>query len=232
MDTATIHAAMETASGNLGVAAKSLGMTTLKLKDLILADDGLKQRWRISGLRGSGSPGEHSVIHRPPAPPMVDGKSVSSEEAQKIAKALEEEDAAVRSGLLKMGVSGTGLEMVLAMQQVQRKHFARCIEMVGGGITKQAIDIMLEVEKINNRLSDSAVPLDEQAMLREDRRGLLDILGKYKDKVDKSALIQAMVKKVEADVKGGGKGSRHGKPGFGVLVQGERVEIHEHPPGK
>lgn len=232
MEAATVHAAMEAASGNIREAAKALGTTSLALRDIIQKNEGLRTRWRIAGVKGTGAPGVEATIHRPPAPTLpktitVAGEVIEEDEARKIAKAAADEDAAVRSGLLNMGVRGKGLEMVLAMQQVQRKHFARCIEILGGGITKQAIDIMVEVEAISDKLNTPGMTLEEQMMLREDRRGLLDILGKYKDKVDKSALIQAMVKKVEAEAKAGGK-NRPGKPGFGVLVQGEKVEIHEH----
>ena len=234
METAKVHAALEAAKGKIPEAATLLGTTSIALKKIINADDGLKQRWAIAGSKGTGSPKEASTIHRPAAPAIsVGGKELEFNDAKEIAVAMEDEDAAVREGLLKMGVRGAGLEMVMAMQQVQRKHFARCIEIVGGGITKQAIDILGEVELISKRLSEVGVPLDEQIMLREDRRGLLDILGRYKDKVDKSALIQAMVKKVEADIKKGGKGGSAGKPGFGtLLVKGEKVEIHEHTPAQ
>ncbi len=218
---------MESAGGKLPEAAKLLGVTSPALKKIVMADDGLKQRWALAGVKGTGAPGEPSTIHRPPAPAItVAGKEIEYSDAKAIAKAMEDEDAAVRSGLINMGVRGSGLEMVLAMQQVQRKHFARCIEIVGGGITKQAIDIMGEVDLISQRLAEPGVPLEEQMMLREDRRGLLDILGRYKDKVDKSALIQAMVKKVEAEAKGASKSQAKPKSFLAIQAQsGSNVEV-------
>lgn len=229
-DTARIHAAMESSGGNLRGAARQLGMSSLQLKDIIKLDESLRTRW-VKGEDEKGAPGAESIIHRPmPATVTLGKDKLSMEEAKKIADAAAAEDSSLRDGLLNLGVRGDALEMALAMQQVQKKHFTRCIEILGGGITKSSLDVMVEIDKINKRLNEAGVPLDEQHMLREDRRGLLDILGRFKDKVDKSALIQATVKKLEAEAKSGGKG-RSGKPAFGVLVQGERVEIHDHSGG-
>lgn len=227
-----IHAALELECGSVNKAAARLSISHSNLRKIISADNGLRSRWMLKNEAGTGAPGEESTIHRELVTPetiAVGGKELELDEAKKIARAMDEEDAAVRESMMSLGIRGEGLEMVLAMQKVQRKHFARCIEIVGGGITKQSIDIMMEIAKINAKLESTTNPptFEEQRMLREDRRGLLDILGRYKDKVDKSALIQAMVKKVEAEIKNGKKGG-NSRPGFGVLVKGEKVEIHEH----
>ena len=231
-EAAKIHTAMEAAGGSLRRAARALGVDSLVLKDAINSDPALRARWRTAGEAEKGVPGDAETLHRPATDVVTVGKDkLTLEEGRKIADAVAAEDAAIRNGLLNMGVKASGLNMVMAMQTVQRKHFARCIEILGGGITKQAIDVMLEIDRISERLSQADVPMDEQFMLRMDRRGLLDILGRFKDKVDKSALIQAQVKKLEADAKAGNGGGRNkpGKPGFGtLLVKGETVEIHEH----
>jgi len=218
---------MEAVGGSLRAAARTLGIKHLKLRDIIQSIPSLRTRWRVAGE--VGVPGVAAEIHRP-AVLRVGNEAVPLEDAKALADALEAEDCAIRTGLLKMGIKGAGLEMALALQQMQRKHFSRCVEIVGGGITKQFLDVMTAIHEIEEKLQATTdMPIEEELMLREDRRGLLQVLGNFKDKVDKSALIQATVKKLEAEAKGGGRG-KAGKPGFGVLVQGENIHLHERPP--
>ena len=54
--------------------------------------------------------------------------------------------------------------------------------------------------------------LQEESMLREDRRGLLQVMSQFSDRVNSSALIQAKIWKMKND----GRGKKDDRP-KGVL---------------
>lgn len=220
-DVAAIHAALEASGGRQREAARALGISTLSLAARLRSEESLRKRWV---LKETGTPGEASDVHRPAAMVVVNGEKMLAADAEALAKAAEEEDVAVRKGLLAIGVSGKGLEVALSLQKLQRRHFQSCLDMLGGGITKQFLTVMAEVEKIDTALEDAALPMEEKIMLREDRARLLDIMGKFYDKASRSSLIKAMIEEKKKGKNGQGKS----KPGFGVLVKGDNVEIHEH----
>ncbi len=98
-----------------------------------------------------------------------------------------------------MGLTGATLDLSIACQQFHKKHFRSALEGMSGGIYRQFMRVMEAIDKIDNRLNENTeFPLTqpEELMLREDRSRLLVILGQFKDKVDKSVLIQAQVMKI------------------------------------
>ena len=145
-------------------------------------------------------------------------REAMSDEA--IASAVKREDELVRQGLEAMGLTNAESAMALSLSAFQRGHFRSSAQMIGGGITKTFIGVMVEVEAINARLNmGDKLELPVEMMLREDRRGLLDVLAKFADRSNKSVLVQAQVMEIAARARkdaqsGGGSG---GKPGFSPL---------------
>lgn len=217
--TRQIHAAMEAAGGSASQAAELLGMERRKLYDFIHNNADLKARWGTSKEEVT-PPSEAVTLHRPALP--------LREEAEEIAKAVEAEDAAMRKGLASIGVRGGALDMAVALQEFHSKHFGRAIEMLGGGISKQFLDLMSEVERISNTLNDPTAVLEpeREMMLREDRSRLLDLMGKFFDKLNQAVVTQAKVRAIQNAKEGKGK---PGKPGFSplVAVHGNNVTINE-----
>jgi hypothetical protein len=119
-----------------------------------------------------------------------------------VAAAIKKEDADVRSGLSKMGLKTSTLDMAMAIRELAGRHFGSCLQLTGGGVTKQFLQVMVEIEKIDARLDpetvrDFPMTLPEESMLREDRRGLLQVMSQFSDRVNSSALIQAKIWKMK-----------------------------------
>lgn len=226
---AKINAAMETSEGDRRIAAELLGITRIELHNFTHRNPVLRARWVASRAKHSAMPAEASQIHRP-MPVITKPQSESAiailSDAD-IAKAIEKEDSLVRNGLDNTGMKPKVRDLAMALQKLQNKHFTRCVEMLGGGITKQFLEIMVEVEELTRRLNDTvAPPTPEQELLwREDRSRLLDMMQKFYDRASSAALTQA---KVHA-LKNQGNGRKSGKPGFSplVAVQGQHVTINE-----
>jgi hypothetical protein len=170
------------------------------------------RRIRLNGMDSNLSvkPGEASDIHREPQLP--DKQEVI------LADALRREHIDLRKGFEKMGFSGDTLELAMSLQEFHRKHFRNVIDLLGGGMVKQYLEICNEVKKITEIISaaDYNLPPEFYDVLRKDRQGLLDTIIKMYDRAVQAALVGAKVeymRKHGADVIGG----RKNKPGFGPL---------------
>lgn len=179
---------MEQADGNVTAAAGLLGIKRDVLRDRIRNNKGLRARWQGGGKKDVKPPSKEIVIHRPSIP------EISEEEL--LALALKKEDDSVRKGLSSMGLNEAESEMSLSCKNFARQHFGSALQLMTGGITKQFVRIMVEIDRIDERLRDRLecpISLQEEGMLREDRRMLLEQMGKFNERVSKSALIQAKI---------------------------------------
>ena len=203
--------AMIKAGGKISIAAPLLSLTGMQLRERIRGNSVLRARW----MSKKDSPPSQSVaIHRDAIP--GDEEMILLSEAD-VAEQMQKEDASVRSGLEKMGLKKSTLDMAMAVRELAGKHFGSCLQLTGGGVTKQFLQVMVEIEKIDARLDpdtvkDFPMTLQEESMLREDRRGLLQVMSQFSDRVNSSALIQAKIWKMKND----GRGKKDDRP-KGVL---------------
>jgi transposase-like protein len=212
---ARIHAALEKTGGDYGAAAEIIGIERGQLSAIIHNNKDLKLRW-TTPREFTTPPSDAVTISRPVIPTAAPAPALPSDE--EIARAIEREDALVRKGMEAIGVTGPKLDTALALQKFHQKHFQRAIELLGGGITKQFIDLMSEVESINKELAGVLTP-QRELLLREDRSRLLDLMNKFYDRANQAVLTQAKVEVLKKQAKeGAGGGKKTGKPGFAPLV--------------
>jgi hypothetical protein len=203
-----VNAAMEKADGQASVAARAMGIIPARFYNMLHKHKELKLRWCKSETPQE-APDETVALNRPTLiPPPAEALEAGREKIdaltlvddRSVAEAMDREDAAVRGGLAKMGVYGQTLELAMALQAFHKKHFTKAIEILGGGVTKQALDLMVEIQNITNTLNgDPNMAPAKEMMLREDRVRLLDLLGKFYDKASQAVLIQAKVKTMQGE---------------------------------
>jgi hypothetical protein len=216
---ARINAAMEKLQGNMADAAKELGdITPKKLNGIIQGHQDLRERWKpgLKRLRVSGKdtrttlePGLASEIHREAAVP--------SSEEYAVAEALAREHSSLRKGFRSMGFEGDTLEMAMALQDFHRKHFRNVIDLLGGGMVKQYLEICNEVKKITEIINEENrnLPPEMYDVLRKDRQGLLDTIIQMYDRAVQAALVGAKIEFLRKN--GTASGKKSGKPGFAPL---------------
>jgi hypothetical protein len=211
---AEIHAALEFAQGDLNAAAKVLNITRGELGAAIRNSVDLTARWGNKRKVLTAPPNAHAVaIHRsaPPAPPSDD---------EEVAVALAKEDAALRKGLDAIGVRGDALDLAVNLQKFYRGHFKSTQEMIGGGITKLYFDLMAEFRKLTAMLEEPGLPLGLQESLRQDRRFIIEAMGRTHDRVNKAAYTTAIIKHKLND-------KRESKPGrfLAIGISGQNVNV-------
>lgn len=208
-----IHAAMQQAGGVATDAGKILGLPPKKIHQYIHDNADLRARWATS-KHNPVAPVEAETLSRPPVRPLSNDMI--------LAEKIKEEDNMVKGGLKNMGLSEEAVTLALSLQQFQRRHFARAVELIGGGITKAFLDAMMDVEKIRNQLDSGELAPEREFMLRTDRTNLLEIMGKFFDRANKASMTQAIIKHKLQNEGGNGKPA---KPGFGTLVKATNVQI-------
>lgn len=227
---------MEAAEGRSIDAAKALGMEEQKLWNCINKNPELQARWSKT-YGGVTPPGDEVALSRPMMPELVEPQDMILANEIDLAAAMEREDKLVRKGLDAMGIKGAALDLATALQKFQRRHFTQAMEIVGGGVVKQYLDLMVEIQKINASLDDPEAELEpqEELMLREDRSRLLAMQIKIYEQVQQAVVIQAKVKAIK------GENKKSGKPkGFlaiqaqtgsnvSVRLEGDNTEIQSGP---
>jgi hypothetical protein len=223
-----INAAMQRTNGNVGQAALLLELRPKQVSNYINNNKDLRALWRKDKSPPPSS--EAVVIHRPTVTSELIQKEsetlqVTPTEAE-IAEAIRKEDAALARGLDALGLSASSRDAAMALQKFHNRHFTKAIDMIGGGITKLFLDLMVEIDKINRELETGGLGLgvEREEVLRKDRQGLLEAIGRSFDRVNKATLTQAIVKsKMES---GKGKAGPN-KPGFSPLtVKAENVQVN------
>ena len=190
--------AMIQAGGKVSIAADLLKITKQQLKDRLRFNKNLKAAW-WKEKKVVTAPSEAVTVNResfdPPA--EISDEELVLKSDEELAAALQREDASIRKGLESMGVKGDELNMAVALKDFAGKHFGTCLQLTGGGITKQFLQVMVQIQKIDERLEDRsgefALTLPEEIMLREDRSRLLMIMSQFSDRVNSSALTQAKI---------------------------------------
>ena len=214
----TINAAMERTGGNIAHAALLAAIPLVKFKNHIFNCPSLRERWSGGKLETTPPNEEVAAVHRPviDLPPSAPAPSL-----EEVAAALDKEDQLVLQGLSSIGISGPKLDMVDALRKFHGRHFKTSLELIGGGITKEFIDIMSDVRSIRDELSHEGMELGREIMLRQDRATLLELMGKIYDRANKAALTQAMIKMKEGEGK-----NRAGKPGFSPMIKAKNVQVN------
>lgn len=182
-----IHAAMEQAGGVASEAARLLGIPSRDLNTILWNNKTLRLRWTSAG-KEEQAPTEAVTIHRPTIPVL--------KEDEEVADAMTQEDKLVKSGLEAIGLKPKALNVAMALQKYHNKHFAKSLEMIGGGITKQFIDLMMEVDELTTKINSGTVSEAKEMILREDRAKLLDLMSKFYDRANQAAITQAKIEAI------------------------------------
>lgn len=229
-------AAMEKAGGDRKKAAEILGIAIGSLDQRIARHEPLKVKW--GGWSAPSSPPESVTLSRPIIPAIPERQlPVIKDNNEAIAAAMDAEDDRIRQGVQKLGLNDVELNMAMAFQSFQRRHFTTSFDLLGGGITKQFISLCTEIEAINKRLAGGFEEVDSdgkpvkltptmEAILREDRAKLLVIQVQMYDRATKAAMTQIEVKRLRDGKDPSGKGND--KPGFAPLAVSVTGDVHIH----
>jgi hypothetical protein len=212
-----IHAAMEKAGGKTAEAARALGITTEELSRHIHHHDDLKYRWATKYKEIQPPPQAVIEMHRP---------QIQRLKGQEAAEALEIEDRKLRLNCARVGIEGKALELYLSLGAFQRDQYgSKTLDMMAGGINKQFLETLVEVSKINDRLSSDwrEMDMEEEQMLREDRSRQQAHLVQLYDKAVQAMLVLAKVQAMKSEKDGGPKSN---KPGFSPLLIRADGDIH------
>lgn len=149
-----IHQALVEANGSRSAAAKLLGMEKMKLRDLIRLNQSLRARW---GHQKQEAPTQVELMsgekppERVPPPPMPDGlPAVPPEEA--VERALDRDNRMLRRGLESLRLKPDELELSLGLQAFNNRHFTESFQLIGAGVTRQAIKLISQAQIIEDRL--------------------------------------------------------------------------------
>jgi len=198
-----IDEAMTSCGGKFNRVARRLKMNPKTLRGIILTSPHLSKTW--------------ADIEEP----------VSKEDVDMALK-TEVEDEAVRKGVSAMGLTDETARLAVSLKRFQGTHYQSSLALISGGITKQFLQTLVDLDEIETRLkflSEKRLSQDrdkkndnmaEEVMLREDRVKLKIILNQFFNQSHNGALTLAKIKNLMKD---GGEngGKRRAKPGFDVL---------------
>jgi Bacterial regulatory protein, Fis family len=216
-----IHAAMEECDGDIARAARILHITGPALRSKLQCNSALKLRWLSTKVEPAPAPAE---IHRPELP-AGEPDDILKEDA----RALLKEDALVRSGIESIGVTGKELELAVNLQKFHRAQFRNVLNLLGGGLAKQFIEIMQEVRHITELLSNvaespvrSETSVDYEGILRKDRATLIGLMNGMYDRALQATLVAAKIAALRGGKSPDGRPAR--SPGFGQMKRAEPDE--------
>jgi len=188
--------ALENTNGDFTEAAKLLGVRKRELYRIVSENPTLQARWYRNGEK----PVSEAVVPRreklPDAPPEMPLRT-----ELEVAAAIEAEQKALRGGLEKL-LDGPSVDIAMECQKIGGRHIRSLVDAMSGLIVRQAFRIQTMVDAIDQRLSFGEhevmgeivkMSLQEEAMLRQDRQFLLEVLGRYKKETDGGLLTQARV---------------------------------------
>lgn len=216
---------MEQCQGVVSRAARVLGITGPDLKQKINGNKNLSLRWQRKH-KTPPIPVDYTDINRAaPTLPTAPSEAIApliAEDA--MARLIEKEDRLVRSGLENIGISGEDLDLAVNLQKFHRAHFRNVVDLLGGGIARQFIEMMIEVKNITSVINDpdkqsvnSELALDYEEMLRKDRSRLLELMNGMYDRALKATLTAARIRQLSQSQNLGGKPPR--SPSFGPLTR-------------
>lgn len=215
-----INLAMEESGGVIAEAAKTLGMSNVKLAAIVHNHKDLELRWCKRSNPIEPQSETALIINREANDrSRVSYEGEKSEEAA-IAHAVRKENAAVQKGVEAMGFTGRKLDLAKAIQEAHGRKYQCMMESLTVGINVTQIGFIEQIQQITEELKKSGtgeLPPAREMMLREDRRGLADLLIRLFDKGQQGAMLQAKIRAMQ-EAKNAGGGNGKSKPGFTPLV--------------
>ena len=198
------RAALEKAQGNVAFAAEILGIKRGTLYKRIHDN---RELHKFHRTLQQANP-EALTIHREPLGEEA-GEDFALPTEEQVALALEKEDKLIKKGLANMGLTVSLQDMAIGIKTFCGHHYGTCLQFMGGGLTKQFLQTMQDIEEIRAALQTGSykgipITIEQEIVLREDRKELLKILAQFNDRVNSSALIQAKIWKMKSDKRGGG----------------------------
>jgi hypothetical protein len=113
----------------------------------------------------------------------------------------------------------------MALQDFHQKHFRNVIDLLGGGMVKQYLEICNEVKRITDMLVVGDLPPEQYDVLRKDRQALLEVVIRMYDRAVSAALVGAKVEFLRKHgTTGSGGGMKRAKPGFSPLKRSAAPE--------
>lgn len=193
-----IHAAMESASGNVRVAVELIndlgwGWTERQLYGAINRNTALRIRWgNQDQLVSDPPPQSQTSLERPQ----------HIRDAEAAAAAIEKQELGLRDTLTKLGRSEKEIELAIAARDLQTNYALQTLAMVGGSTAEIALWLKDDIAKIRAELSGTKPVLhDREKMLREDRAALAGAFIACSDRLTKAVVVQMEAKKRIAENK-------------------------------
>lgn len=224
---ARVHAALQ-AAGTIKGAAGMLSVNDNTVRDYVKMHPELQ-----AYLPNCTPPTEAETIVRTELVPAASLKvkvaaataEGSAEDQQLAVRRLEK---SLQKSLARIGIMGEEADKIVALQAMGATQFPAIRQFMGGSLFETYLNIQKEINAITAKLKAGGFEYDdEESVLREDRRILIQQLIAISDRIDKSVTTSALL---EAR-KNGGDGKKKGKIGFQPLTaQQNKTEIHAHGP--
>lgn len=184
-------------------AAQVLDVDRSTLSNWIKDCPELRLRWR----RGASENGEEVNTEEPKDSITTHRGGPGCPDADRVQALQKENDLLAAGKLQKLGFDAERVAFLMNLQDMHRENFKTVLDIVAGGLGKQAIDILKQVEDISKALERNEDPQEpyhilpewREEMLRNDRVNLVKLYNDlYKSHIG-SVMAQAQLLKMKHD---------------------------------
>ena len=147
------HNVLESNQGHRGKTAEALGISTDQLRERINGDVALRLRW---GQFEPVTPPKLVDLNRdvsllPPGMEVPKSPIKSVVEIETIA-AREENTKRLHAGLKSLRLTDNEVDLAVSLKNFQHDHLAATVDILGGGMTRQAIRLMKILDDLIERM--------------------------------------------------------------------------------
>lgn len=197
-----INEALTKCNGDKQAAADMLQMDVKKLRWAINNNKDLRAFWTAAGKRATAV----EVLNGPMLPD-------EPRETPEQAEAREEEE--FRKHLENLGLESGDVVEARALSKVYGSHIGKCINLIGGGITKRALALMKFCEKLDLRFAEGFSGENADVALANWTTAYVEahkLLAGYLKAAALSSVARAKIKALQEAANGN---RNRGKPSFG-----------------
>ncbi len=144
-----IEFAMNTCEGNHTLAADALQVHKALLLRTIRETPALA-KWKPGGVAKK----KKAVMEVEIPPPAIPTHQALMAQNESLMQMIQQEDAMLRLGLDRMGLTPDQIDEALSYSKFQTAHSAQALHIMGGGMTKNGIRVGSAMNKVYEALSD------------------------------------------------------------------------------